>query len=106
MEPKTLTFQDLAVLRKKTEAISQYLTERLSFYLDVLRPLLSPEKVLGKYGGFGDHPGMDRSVTQIQESYKQFAAKPFELPREFETDWLKSVGNRLELHRFEYTHAA
>lgn len=107
MPQNQLSFQELPGLRKKTEAISQYLQQRLTSYLDTLKPLLAPERFFGKYaGGRGDIPGGDKVLAQIEQAYKDLAGKPLDLPREFEPEWLLASGIRIELHRHEYIHQA
>ncbi len=107
MPQNQLTFQELPGLRKKTEAISQYLQHRLTSYIDTLKPLLAPERFFGKYaGGRTDIPAGDKALAQIEQAYKDLAGKPLDLPREFEPEWLQSSGTRIELHRHEYIHQA
>ena len=102
-----LTFQELPGLRKKTEAISQYLQQRLTAYIDTLKPLLAPERFFGKYaGGRADIPAGDKALAQIEQAYKDLAGTPLDLPRGFESDWLQASGTRIELHRHEYIHQA
>ena len=107
MPQNPLTFQEVPALRKKTEAISQFLQHRLTSYIDTFKPLLAPERFLGKYaGGRGDIPGGDKALAQLDQAYKELAGKPLDLPREFEPEWLLASGSRIELHRHEYVHQA
>ena len=107
MPQNPLTFQELPALRKKTEAISQYLQQRLTAYLDTLKPLLAPERFFGKYaGGRADIASGDKVLAQVEQAYKELAGKPIDLPREFEPEWLLGSGTRIELHRHEYIHTA
>jgi len=102
---KTLTVQELPELRRKTEAVSQFLQKQLAAHLETLRPLTSPERVFGKYaGGRVDVPGADRALMELQQQYRPFASKPYDLPRDFDTNWLTLIGNVLELHPWEYLH--
>lgn len=101
---KDLSFEQLALARKRTQAISEFLQKQLESYLDTLRPLLLPERLLGRLAGSRvDAPGFDKGLAELQENYKRFAGKPFDLPKELETDWLSEVGARLDLHPWEYT---
>lgn len=104
--PQTpLSFQELPALRKRTEAISQYLQQRLTAYLEVIKPLLAPERFLGKHvGGKGDGISSDKALAQITQAYQGLVGKPFDLPRTFEPEWLLKTGTRIELHRMEYLH--
>jgi hypothetical protein len=107
MPQNPLTFNELPALRKTTEAISQDLQQRLTSYLDTLKPLFAPERFLGRHvGGKTDVLGADKSVAQITQAYREVGGKPFDLPREFEPEWLGTTGSRLELHRLEYIHQA
>lgn len=102
---RTLTVQELPELRRKTEAVSQFLQKQLAAHLETLRPLTSPERVFGKYaGGKVDVAGADRALMELQQHYRPFASKPYDLPRDFDTNWLTLVGNALELYPWEYVH--
>jgi hypothetical protein len=102
-----LTFEQLAELREKTEAISQFLQKQLRAYLETLRPLLAPRRLLGKYTGVKeDVVGADRAFAQLQEQYKGVCARPFALTSELDADPLSNIDNRLDLHPWEYAHQA
>jgi hypothetical protein len=104
---KSLTFEQLADLREKTEAVSQFLQQQLQGYLETLRPLLAPRRLLGKYTGVKeDVAGADRAFAQLQEQYRGVCAKPFTLPPELDADPLSNIDNRLDLYPWEYTHQA
>jgi hypothetical protein len=104
---KSLTFEQLADLREKTEAIAELLQTRLKTYLETLRPLLAPRRLLGKYTGVKeDVVGSDRAFAQLQEQYKSVCTKPFALPQELDADPLSNIDNRFDLHPWEYTHQA
>ena len=109
-EPSTkpLTFEGLPQLRAKTEAISKYLQEQLTTHLETLRPILSPERLFGKSAGSSkaDTPHADRALAQLQQGYRSFVARPFDLPAEFDPYWLSLVGNRIALYPWEYSHEA
>jgi hypothetical protein len=105
-----LTFQELPELRRKTEAISKFLQDQLMAHLETLRPVLSPARVFSQYVGSagtkGDTSLADRAFAQLQQSYKPFAARPFDLPAELDPYWLTLVGNRIALYPWEYTYEA
>jgi hypothetical protein len=104
---KPLTFEGLPQLRAKTEAISKYLQEQLTTHLETLRPILSPERLLGKAAGARtDSPLADRVVAQLQQSYRPFATRPFDLPAQFDPYWLSLIGNRITLYPWEYAYEA
>jgi hypothetical protein len=101
---KNLSFEQLAAVRKRTHVISDFLEKQLLSYLDTLRSLLLPERILGKLvGSKFDVPGADKTLTELQESYRRLPGKPFDFSKEFETDWLSEVGVKLELQRWEYS---
>ena len=102
---KPMTFTEVIEVRRKTEAVSKYLQERLAGYVETLRPLFVPDRYIGKFaGGRFDVQGSDRAVTEVQQKYREFTAKPFDLSPEFDPHWLTLVGSRLELQRWAYTH--
>lgn len=100
-----VTLQELPELRRKTEAVSRFLREQITAHLETLRPLFAPERILGKYaGGKVDVPGTERAWVELQQSYKPFAKKPYDLPETLDPNWLTLVGNALELHPWDYIH--
>jgi hypothetical protein len=102
-----VTLQELPELRRKTESIAKLLHEQLKQHLETLRPLLAPERVFGKHvGGKVEVPGAERALAELQQAYRDFSTKPFDLPSEFDPHWLTLVGNRLELHAWDYHHEA
>src|SRR5262245_62502536 len=104
---RELTFAELTEFRRKTEIVSVLLRDQLQAHLETLRPILSPERLLGKHvGGKVDTPVADRLLAQIRQDYRPFAARPFDLPIDFDPYWLTLVGNRVTLHPWEYTHEA
>jgi hypothetical protein len=108
-EPPTtpLTFEGLPQLRAKTEVVSKYLQDQLTTHLETLRPILSPERLFGKsVGSKTDTPLADRALAQLQQSYRPFVARPFDLPAEFDPYWLSLVGNRITLYPWEYSYEA
>ena len=102
---KTLSFQELAELRRRTEIVSKFLHDQLLTHLETLRPILSPERVFGKYASAkADSTLAERAFLQIQQSYKPFVTRPYDLPSEFDPHWLSLVGTRVTLYPWEYTH--
>src|SRR5687768_13892859 len=104
---KSMTFEELAQQRRNTELIAKLLREQLAKYLETLRPIFVPERVLGKYtGAKADVPGSDRVFADLQQKVRDFSKQPFDLPTELDAQWLTLVGNRLELYPWEYRHEA
>jgi hypothetical protein len=101
---KTLSFEQLAIARKHTHAISDFLEQQLRKYLGTLQSLFMPERLLGKMvGSRFDVPGADKALLELQENYRKLPGKPFDFPQEFDKDWLVDVGARLDLHRWDYS---
>lgn len=102
----SLTLQELPELRRKTEAVSRYLRQQIAAHLETLRPVFAPDRIFGKYaGGKVDVTGAESSLVQLKQRYKNFTTKPYDLPTEFDANWLTLVGNALELHAWDYEHA-
>ena len=104
---KSLTFEDLTELRERTEALSQFLEKQLKGYLEALRPLFAPKRLLGRHVGSREEvSGEDRTLAQLQEKYKEVCRTPFALPIEWYDGSLTALDNRLELCPWEYTYEA
>jgi len=104
---RPLTFQELPELRRKTEVISKFLQDQVLTHLETLRPMLSPERLFGRYAGSKeDVAPADRALAQLQRNYKPFSAPPFDLPSELDHYWLTLVGGRVTLYPWEYTYQA
>lgn len=107
MSNEAVTLQELPELRRKTEAVSRFLRDQIAAHLETLRPLFAPERCFGKYaGGKIDPSGVERAWVELQQSYKPFGKKPYDLPETLDQNWLPLVGNALELHAWEYVHPA
>ena len=103
----SMTFEELAQQRRNTDLISKFLKEQLAKYLETLRPIVSPERVLGKHaGGRLEVPGSDRAFSELQQKIKDYSKQPFDLPVELDPHWLTLVGNRLDLYPWEYMYEA
>lgn len=103
----TLSFPELAEARRATEAISKLLQSQLVTYLETLRPLFEPERLLGKHAGGKNIAAFgDKALAQIEQSYHALTGKPFDLPREFEASWLTNIDSTLELYHSEYVYEA
>ncbi len=98
-----LTLQELPELRRKTESVSRSLRDQISAHLETLRPMFAPERVFGKHaGGKVEVAGAERALAELQQSYKPFSRKPYDLPETFDGNWLGLVGSALELYPWEY----
>src|SRR5271165_6161443 len=86
---KNLSFEQLASARKSTQAVSDFLEKRLLGYLDTLRSLLLPERILGKLAGSKfEVPGADKTLAGLQGSYRRLPGGPFDFPGGFGAGWL------------------
>ena len=102
----SLTLQELPELRRKTEAISQFLRQQVVLHFETLRPLIAPERIFGRLaGGKTEVTGAEAAFSELQQSYRRFTGKPYDLPADFNPNWLTLVGNALELHPWEYVHS-
>ena len=105
-ETRKVSLEELPELRRKTEAVSNFLHGQLAQHLETLRPLVAPERVLGKYAGASSETVWgDRAlaVAEVEKKYRQHG-KLFRLTEEFDSAWLTAIGNGIELHPLEYTH--
>jgi hypothetical protein len=83
---KPLALQDLPELRRKTESVSRFLQAQIAAHLETLRPLFAPERIFGKLAsGKVEVSGAERALAELQQSYKAFMRKPYDLPEILET---------------------
>jgi len=102
---RALSLQELPELRRKTDAISRFLKQQITSHLETLRPVLAPDRIFGKHaGGKSEVPGAERVLAELQQNYKAFTRKPYDLPETFDLNWLSLVGTAVDLHQWEYTH--
>jgi hypothetical protein len=103
---RSLTFEQLADLREKTERLSQFLTNRLRSHLATLYPVLAPRRVFGKYLGFKE------PIARAEESYARLVEKyravsgGFDLPIELGEEALSAMEHGIEAYPWEYTRQA
>ncbi len=98
-----LSLSDVPELRRKTEAVSQFLQQQIVGHLETLRPLFAPERIFGKLaGGRAEIPGAELALAELQKRYRPFTVRPYDLPNEFDTNWLLLIGTSLDLYPWEY----
>lgn len=91
-EAGILTFEQLAKLREQTEAIAGFLRNRLQSYLETLRPLFSPQRLLGKYvDRKEDVSGSEKAAAQVLEKFNEVCGYPFSLTPELDDDILAGI---------------
>lgn len=101
-----MQFEDLALQRQRTETVSSHLLGRLRGHLETIKPLLLPQRILGRFAdGKVEVAGADRVLAQIQERYRELPLQPYSLPREFDVQWLNAVGHELRLYPWEYSYS-
>ena len=112
---KELSLEDLPELRRKTESVSRFLRDQIAAHLETLRPLFAPEDEVAEtqpQQAARDNrteitrglSGGERALAELQQNYKAFTRKPYDLPETLDPNWLALVGNALELHPWEYLH--
>ncbi len=103
----TMTFEQLAELRQQTEAIAGFLRKRLQSYLETLRPLFAPRRLLGKYFDRKEEiVGSEKAVAQLREKFAEVCGAPFSLTPDLDEDLFTRIDNRPELYSWEYTYEA
>jgi hypothetical protein len=104
---RSLSTEELSDLRTKTEAVSELLRRQLAGHLETIRPLLAPQRVLGKHVRAGQRSevrGADQAFEELKERYARVASQPFGLPKEL-VEHPISIEGKLMLYPWEYTHA-
>jgi hypothetical protein len=67
----TLSFETLPQARARTEAAATFLEQKLQTYVDVLRPLMAPQRALGRFVGGKDAVGhAERAYKQLCEAFQ------------------------------------
>ncbi len=98
-----ITLSDLPEYRRKTEAISQLLRQQIVAHFETLRPLLAPERIFGKHaGGKTEVKGADLALEELKKNYRRFTSKPYDLPSDFNPQWLTLVGTAIEFSPWNY----
>ncbi|MBI4002851.1 MAG: hypothetical protein HY348_13865 [Nitrospira defluvii] len=104
---QALTIGDVAALREKTEAVSQILGSHLRTYIDTLKPLLAPRRLLGRHvGSREDVNGSDLALTRLKDLYREGSHTPFGLPLEFPDAVLAQLDSQPAIFQWEYTYTA
>jgi hypothetical protein len=104
----SLTIEQLATLRQKTEAASKVLESHLKSYLDTIKPLLAPRRVLGRHVASREEVNIsDRMLDQLKQQYGQVVSQaPFGMPLEFPEQTLTHLDNLPMVYAWEYRHTA
>jgi hypothetical protein len=103
-----LTIDQLASLRDKTEAASKVLDSHLKSYLNTIKPLLAPRRVLGRHVASREEVNIsDRMLDQLKQQYGQAISQtPFGLTTEFPEQTLSHLDHLPMVYPWEYHHVA
>ena len=103
-----LSIDQLATLRNKTEAASKVLDSHLKSYLDTMKPLLAPKRVLGRHVAAREEVNIsDRMLDQLKQQYSQVMSQaPFSMAIEFPEQTLSHLDNLPMVYAWEYRHTA
>ena len=104
----SLTIDQLASLRDKTEAVSKVLDSHLKSYLTTIKPLLAPRPVLGRHVASREEVNIsDRMLDQLKQQYRQAVSQaPYGLPMESPEQTLSHLDNLPMVYPWEYHHVA
>ena len=104
----SLTIEQLAIFREKTETASKVLDSHLKSYLETIKPLLAPRRVLGRHVATREEVNIsDRTLDQLKQQYGQVVSRaPFGLPLEFPEQTLTHLDNLPMVYAWEYRHIA
>jgi hypothetical protein len=100
---RPVSLDDLARLRQQTEAASELLRSRLAGHLETIRPILGPERLLGRHvvsPREHDARNADAAFEAVNEEVASLRGKPFALPRDNGGDKI-TLDARIQLHPFE-----
>lgn len=102
----SLTLEQLAMFREKTETVSKILDSHLTSYLDTIKPLLAPRRALGRHVATREDVNIsDRMLGQLKQQYGQVVSQiPFGLPIEFPEQTLSHLDNLPMVYAWEYGH--
>ena len=102
----SLSIDQLAILREKTETASKVLDNHLKSYLETIKPLLAPRRVLGRHVATREEVNIsDRTLDQLKLQYGQVVSQaPYGFPREFPEQTLSHLDNLPMVYSWEYTH--
>jgi hypothetical protein len=101
---RTLTIEQLADLREKTERLSQFLSQRLRNHLTTLYPILAPRRTFGKYVGFKEVIARaDEAYALLGEKYREVSGAPFDLGNDLDEEALSAMEYGIEVYPWEYT---
>ena len=71
-ETRKMSLDELPELRRKTEAVSNFLHGQLAKHLETLRPLVAPGRILGKYADASSEAVWGkRALTEVEQKYTQ-----------------------------------
>lgn len=102
--PTTLSFDTLPQARAKTEAAATFLEQKLQTYVEVLRPLMAPQRALGRFVGGKDAVGhAERAYKQLCEAF-QAGCSSYGLSPSAPDEELGNVDTVTVCYPWEYAH--
>ena len=100
---RTVTFEQLADLREKTERLSQFLSQRLKNHLTTLYPILAPRRTFGKYVGFKEAIARAfEAYNRLAEKYREVSGAAFDLRNDFDEEALSAMEYAIEVYPWKY----
>ena len=103
---KNIDLETVSQLRNVSQRISQHLSRSLTGYLQSLKPLFLPRKILGEYmdSAFeGRVAGAENNVQDIGKQFKQIANDAFGMPVKLGTP-IPAISNDLTITPWQYQH--
>jgi hypothetical protein len=103
----SLTIEQLAIFREKTETAAKVLDSHLKSYLDTIKPLGTSTDLGASCGLPEDVNISDRMLDQLKHQYGQVVSQaPFDLLMEFPEQMLAHLDNLPIVYAWEYPHVA
>ncbi len=108
---ETLSISEFTERRAKTEAVSNWMRQRLERQLDSLRPAFDPRRLYGRHSGTpiaraADVSGSDAALAQLTQRFQAVVGAPFSLRNELPPEVVGAIDANLELYPLEYFHVA
>jgi hypothetical protein len=101
-----LSFDNLPDARAKTEAVAQFLEHKLVGHVETLRPLLVPQRVLGRFVGGKEAVGnVERAYTQLSEQF-QAVCPSLGLAPSAPDEELNNIDHLPHCYPWEYSYEA
>jgi hypothetical protein len=104
---KSISFDQLAQLRQKTERLSEFMTQRLRGHLATLYPILNPARTFGKYLSAKETAARsDEAYSQLSDKFRNSVGSPFDMRSDLDEQCLTAIEHGVEVYPWAYTHVA